>query len=139
MINEYSCGGLVYRFNDQTKEIEYLIIKQVNGRHYGFPKGHMEENETKAETAYREILEETGIKTVIDINKNAVIYYEPKPGIKKEVTYFLAKALTFNITYQHSEITEASWLTKNKVLEILTFQNDLNIFNELNKYLEINH
>ena len=46
MITEKSCGAFVY-----TKDsgiIQHVIIRSKEG-FYGFPKGHMEENETEAE------------------------------------------------------------------------------------------
>lgn len=133
MNKEYSCGGLVYKLNNDT--LKFLVIKQVNGNHYGFPKGHMEENETKEETAYREILEETNIKTIINKNAFVTINYEPKPGITKEVTYFLAKALNTNISFQAEEVLEAYWLTYNEVLNILTYQNDFEVLKKLFKLI----
>ena len=47
-----SCGFVVYKeINDKRL---YLIIRTSNGE-YGFPKGHVEENETEHETAIREL------------------------------------------------------------------------------------
>ena len=42
----------------------FLLIQQKAG-HYGFPKGHVEKNETEVETAIREIKEETGLEVKI--------------------------------------------------------------------------
>ena len=41
-----------------TKDNKVLLIKQTKG-HWGFPKGHVEKNETEIETAIREVKEET--------------------------------------------------------------------------------
>ena len=57
-----SCGFVVYKeLNDKRL---YLIIRTSNGE-YGFPKGHVEENETERETAIRELKEETNIEVQI--------------------------------------------------------------------------
>ena len=56
---EKSCGCVV--FNDN----KVLIVKSLNGV-YGFPKGHIEENETDVECAIRETFEETGIEVKIE-------------------------------------------------------------------------
>ena len=59
MQHEKSCGAIVYRkFHGN---IELLLIKNQNGGHWSFPKGHVEEGETEEQTAVREIMEETGI------------------------------------------------------------------------------
>ena len=52
MKKEKSCGIIVFD-NDKV-----LVVKHLDG-HYGFPKGHVENNETEEETAIREVKEET--------------------------------------------------------------------------------
>ena len=59
MKKEVSCGGVV--FNRRNDEILYVIVQSLEG-YYGFPKGHMENNETEEQTAVRGIYEETGLK-----------------------------------------------------------------------------
>jgi bis(5'-nucleosidyl)-tetraphosphatase len=50
-------GAIVYtRINNVIK---YVLVQQLEG-FYGFPKGHIEQNETEVETALREIYEEVG-------------------------------------------------------------------------------
>lgn len=129
MISERSCGALVYTKIDN--ELKYLVIKQKYTNHYGFPKGHIEKGETKEQTAIREIYEETNIK--VDLNNTIFkeVYYEPKPGIKKEVTFFLAKALNTNFKIQVEEVLEIHWLNEKEVLNMLTYENDKDVF----KYL----
>lgn len=129
VINEFSCGGIVYIKEEEHK---FLVIKQRNTNHYSFPKGHMELNETKVETAYREIYEETNIKTIIDQDNYLCSYYKVGNN-NKEVTYFLAKALNINIIIQEEEILFAGWLTEAEVLNVLTYDNDLEIFKKLIK------
>ena len=134
MIDERSCGALVYtKVND---EIKYLIIKQKYTNHYGFPKGHMEVNETKEETAIREIYEETNIRVELISNIYKEAYHEPKPGIKKEVTFFLAKALNTNFEIQVEEVLEIHWLNDKETLNKLTYDNDIDVFKCLTKSIE---
>ena len=57
---EKSCGAVVYRVEGRT--VRFLVVKNKNGRHWGFPKGHMEYGESERQTALREVLEETGLQ-----------------------------------------------------------------------------
>ena len=65
MITEKSCGAIVY--TKESGNIKYVIIRSKEGI-YGFPKGHIEENESETETALREVAEEVGL-TVTLISK----------------------------------------------------------------------
>ena len=60
---EKSCGALIYRISGEA--LEFLAIKSKINGHWGFPKGHMEKDETEKETAKREVLEETGLSIII--------------------------------------------------------------------------
>ena len=52
MIVEKSCGAIVFTEDDEG--IKYVIIESKEG-YFGFPKGHVEKNETELETARREV------------------------------------------------------------------------------------
>ena len=54
MKHEKSCGCII------IEDKKVLLIKQTNGI-WGFPKGHVEENETELQTAEREVKEETNL------------------------------------------------------------------------------
>ena len=73
-----------------------LIIKHNQG-HYGFPKGHVEKNETEQETAIRETKEETNIDAIVIGQFKKTITYSPKRNVIKDVIYFIGKPTTFNI------------------------------------------
>lgn len=125
---EKSCGAVVYRkFHGN---IELLLIKNANGGHWSFPKGHVEPNETEEETAKREIMEETGIDVIIDTTFRQVITYTPKKDISKDVVYFLAKAINYDYIPQEEEIAQINWVEINHASTILSFENDKQIVNK---------
>ena len=66
MKKEISCGAVIARQTDAGCEV--LLVCHASGGHWGFPKGHVENNETEAETALREIREETGLSVTLDTN-----------------------------------------------------------------------
>lgn len=61
VIREQTAGGIVFRRNKKTGELEMLLTQDAKDR-WTIPKGHIEEGETAKETAEREIREETGLK-----------------------------------------------------------------------------
>ncbi|VEU80016.1 bis(5'-nucleosyl)-tetraphosphatase [Haploplasma axanthum] len=126
MKKEYSCGAIVY-----NKENLFLVIKHRYGGHYSFPKGHIEGLETKKETAIREVKEETNIDIKIVNDKEFVTNYKFYMGdkmIDKEVTFFLAEAISTDLIKQDAEVNEVLWLNKEQVLDILTYESDKKAF-----------
>lgn len=112
-----SCGCIVIHKG------KVLIIKQHQG-FYGFPKGHMEKNETEIETAKRETKEETGIDVIIDLEKRFEVSYFTRKNNLKKVIYFLAYPKhNIDIQIQEKEILEAKWVPITEVENILTYDN----------------
>ncbi len=128
MVNEKSCGAIVYRKHHGNTEI--LLIKHINSGHWSFPKGHVEENETEVETAAREIKEETGIDVIIDPTFRETVSYSPKKDTQKVVVYFIAKAKNFDFVPQEEEIADIKWVEIGHALTILTYENDRSIVNK---------
>lgn len=67
VVREPTSGGMVFRRNAKTREIEILLIQDAKNR-WTIPKGHIEEGETAKETAEREIREETGLQEMNVLN-----------------------------------------------------------------------
>lgn len=84
-----SCGVLPYREVDGQRE--YLIVFEQFSQCWSLPKGHMEAGETEAETALRELYEETGLTARLDTAKSAVIEYPISPIARKQVVFFLGQ------------------------------------------------
>lgn len=61
VIREQTAGGIIFRRNKDSRELEILLTQDAKDR-WTIPKGHIEEGETAKETAEREIKEETGLK-----------------------------------------------------------------------------
>ena len=81
---EKSCGCIIINKN------KVLLIKQTKG-HWGFPKGHVEKNETEIETAIREVKEETNLDVEIEANKRYTMEYVTDKVTLKKVVLFIAK------------------------------------------------
>ncbi|CAM3064537.1 NUDIX domain-containing protein [Streptobacillus felis] len=130
-----SSGGIVYRINKDNK-IEFLLVKILGGN-WGFPKGHIEENETEIMTAIREIKEETNLETVIvDSDKfKKDISYITNMGELKYVTFFIAKATSHNVLIDLGEISEYKWCNYNDALKIVTYSSQRRLLQEARLYI----
>ncbi len=129
MVIEQSCGALVYRFRQHKRE--FLMIKHQNGSHIGFPKGHVEDHEKPYETAFREVYEETGIKTFIIKDYTSHTSYSPTENTYKEVTYFIGRPINTRIRKQVSEVSDVFWCDEDHVRETITYEGDKAVFDQL--------
>ncbi len=147
MKHEFSAGGAVY-----TKENDSILW--LVGLHSGYhkwvlPKGMIEVGETQAQTALREVFEETGVHaTIIDENpihvesydyqadysedpiaaggvERRVMIYQESGGkqvwVKKTVTFFLMEYESGDIADHSWEMEEVLWLPYEEVLQKLAF------------------
>jgi 8-oxo-dGTP pyrophosphatase MutT (NUDIX family) len=122
MTKEKSCGALVYYKNGDRLQI--LILKHRLGGQWSFPKGHMENDETEVETALREVNEETGLTiTLLDGFREMVSYF-PKPGVSKDVVYFLGFTDDSTTVMKEDEIGDIRWVDLNHCHRYLTYAND---------------
>ena len=125
-MKEKSCGAIVFN-NDSV-----LIIEQFQG-FFSFPKGHVEKGEKEIETAIREVKEETNIDIEIVSNKKYKIHYKIGGRKNKEVVFFIAKAISFDLKSQENEIISCEWIDKDKVLDKLTYDNVKEIYKKVIK------
>jgi 8-oxo-dGTP pyrophosphatase MutT (NUDIX family) len=131
---ETSVGAIVYNLWDS----KVLIIRGLN-RFYGFPKGHIEKNETELQTLIRELYEETNLD--LNITNYKIIgdkmtqsfylnkkYYSDGPKEINRVNVFYTIIIfedpsKLNIQKQPEEILEIDWYTVDKGLELLSKTN----------------
>lgn len=133
MIREKSCGAVVYFI--ENGRIYYLLEHMRKG-HVSLPKGHMEKNETEAQTAQREIKEETGLDTVVDTGFSSAFKYSPYEGCIKKVVFFVAEAKTRETTPQLSEVSSVEWLPARKAVDMLTFESDRMTLLKADRYIK---
>ncbi len=132
---EKSCGAVVYKkVNDYY---EFLVIKHNNGHHWGFPKGHVEEGEKEAETALREIEEETGLLVELSENFRYTMEYSPSPNTIKEVVYFIAEAKDDSVSCQLCEIEDSKWLKFREAIDVVTHDVSKEMLKQAYEYLNI--
>jgi len=117
---EKSCGAIVYR--KINNEIEFLAIKSNSpDKHWGFPKGHVEEGETEEETCIREVYEET--RLIIKPHEGFREYdkYKVAEDTYKEVIFFIADATAQEVAINQDEVEEYRWAPYQEIYDLLTY------------------
>ena len=140
MTFEKSCGAVVFRNENDNKSGEskryVLMIKHSVHSHHSFPKGHVELGESEIMTAEREVFEETSVKIKISEGFRQPVYYKPKPGVKKEVIYFLAFTDQKDISPRPGEIARVEWVSVDRAKALLTHDNDKRVLDLAMQYVE---
>ena len=135
MITEKSCGAIVY-----TKDygsIQYVIIRSKEG-FYGFPKGHMEENETEEETALREVAEETGltITLVPDFRTEDTHTFNRNGETRlKHIVYFLGAYSGQTPIAQETELNGVFLMSYETAMYSFQFDNSKKLLTEAHNFL----
>ena len=126
---ETSVGAFIYKI--ENNEILFLLVYSKRNNEWGFPKGHIEPNETEIETAKREIKEETGItnltfvkdfrccdtykiKGTLSSTKNRII--------DKNVIYYLASTKEDFKGSVDDEIGQHNWLKFEDCIKYLKYE-----------------
>jgi 8-oxo-dGTP pyrophosphatase MutT (NUDIX family) len=97
------------------------------GRHWGFPKGHVEPGETPLQAALREISEECGLpiaslSVIAELPSAEYVYRRAGQLRFKLVHHFLVIAQAgSDVTPQPGEIDEAAWFTVDAAIRQAAF------------------
>ncbi len=135
MLNEKSCGAVVYAKNSDVK---YLLLQYEAG-HWDFVKGNVEEGESEQETTVRELREETGIVDAQFINgfKEKISYFYKRQGatVYKEVVFFLMETRTTDVKLSFEHIS-FDWSNYEGSMRKLTFKNAKDVLQKADDFLK---
>lgn len=131
MLHEKSCGAVLFT---TEKEIKKFLLVESN--YFGFPKGHVEENETEQETALREIKEETGVDAKIIPGFRETVNYKLPNGNVKEVVFFIAEYAPQPYTVNRTELRGITLLTYDKAIKRITYPDTRNVLKDANEWLK---
>jgi 8-oxo-dGTP pyrophosphatase MutT (NUDIX family) len=127
---QFSAGGVVIKGKG--------VLLSQHSQHHGwvFPKGLIGDKkieESKEDTAIREVKEEAGVDAKIIQALAPVEYWFVLDGekIKKTVYYFLMECVGGDITKHDQEMENVEWLPKDKVEERLTYKSDKQVWQEV--------
>lgn len=121
MKNEASYGIIPLK---KFKEEWRVLLIQHNAGHWAFPKGHAEKGETHEDTAFRELLEETGllvVKLLFDEPLTETYWFKHQEElIHKKVYYYLAQ-VKGRVVLQKEELSSYQWVPLEKADQYVTF------------------
>ncbi len=134
---ENSAGGVVFRPGNAAPR--FLLICDSYG-HWGFPKGHLERGERADTAALREVMEETGLRSVSLVASIATIdWFFRFNGrlIHKTCQFFLMESPTDTTRPQLSEgITECRWTTVDEARRLIAYENAREVLARAHEMLE---
>ena len=129
---EYSCGAVVYTVINGKRK--YVIITNMKGI-YGFPKGHMEKDETEKQTALREIKEETNLDVnMIDGFKATETIKKGEQRIK-HVTYFIASYNDQKLKPKKDEVSSIKLMSYDEAIKLFQFESRKEVLRQAEDFL----
>ena len=119
-------AGAVLWQSVEDGDVTIAIIHRPRYDDWSLPKGGVDSGESHIQAAFREVLEETGVKAIFGPEIGTVDY--EVNGVTKEVRYWLAEADQFNAaTPNPEEVDAVEWLSISAAIEKLSNSDDREI------------
>lgn len=133
----YAAGGVLWRVVDD--KLRVLLIHRTKYRDVTLPKGKVDPGEMLAETAAREIHEETGIRVSLGVPVGVSRYHLPSRRTKI-VHYWAAEATDAAIRASsfvpNKEIAALEWVSPKKAMARLSYPVDVEIVENFVRLVE---
>jgi 8-oxo-dGTP pyrophosphatase MutT (NUDIX family) len=125
VIREFSAGGVVVRNFRGRPFVAAVRVKR--GTVLALPKGHIEQGESGAEAAEREVREETGLQGELVEKLGDVKYWYARDGqrVFKVVSFFLFDYRSGSLRdYQREEVDGAEWIPLDEAPRLLAYKGE---------------
>ena len=127
-----AAGAVLWRI--EKGKLKVAVIHRSRYDDWSFPKGKVDEGELIAQTAVREIREETGLKVRLG-QKLSTSRYELNNGKQKEVHYWAAKvtdkALRNSTFKPDEEVASVDWMTTAEARLKFSYEFDRQLLDEV--------
>ncbi|HEY7365565.1 MAG TPA: NUDIX hydrolase [Methylomirabilota bacterium] len=120
---EFSAGGLVV---DDGRRVLLIRARDLRNRSvWTLPKGAPAAGESTAETAVREVREETGYRCEIVRELEPITYWFQRNGrrVRKTVRWYLMRPVEKVGDHDH-EVEEVAWVEREEALTRLRYDSD---------------
>jgi 8-oxo-dGTP pyrophosphatase MutT (NUDIX family) len=126
-VEETSAGGLIV--DRQAPGAQGALIGRLDRRGrllWSLPKGHLEPGETPADTAVREVAEETGIHGRVIAPLGVIDFWFVADGkrVHKTVHHYLLLAESGELSDADVEVTEVAWVPLAEISSRLAFPDE---------------
>lgn len=126
-----AAGAVLWRPQDGTGEPEVAIIHRPRYDDWSLPKGKLDDGETEAVAAVREIEEETGFRSHLGRRLPSVAY--PVDNGVKRVRYWAARVVGGEFS-ANDEVDELKWLPPKQAMSELIYPHDRKV---LRRFLKL--
>lgn len=134
---EVSAGGIVFR--RAADGVRFLLIRD-SYRNWGFPKGHLEVDESPDAAAMREVREETGLSAIhLKAPVDVIDWHFRFRGrlVHKICHFYLIEAATSRARPLRKEgITACRWLRFDDALKMVSYENARAVLTQARALLE---
>lgn len=129
----HSAGAVLYTVISGQRR--YVLVREKNGS-YGLPKGHVEPGEALAQTALREVREETGVTAVLLAEEPVMVdEYPIAGGDVKRVSWFIARYENQTPNADRTQVLGVLVLPIDAALKTLTYGSTREILRKVNRQL----
>ena len=129
----HSAGAVLYTVENGQRR--YVLVREKNGS-YGLPKGQVEAGETLAETALREVREETGVTAILHSEEPVMVdEYPIAGGDMKRVSWFIAHYTDQTPVADRSQVLGVLVLPIDTALKTLTYGSTREILRKVDQQL----
>ena len=128
----FAAGAVCWR--EKGKDLLVAVIHRGRYQDWTFPKGKVDPGETLAETAVREVHEETGLKVKLGVPLETVSY--PLDKSKAKIVHYWAAKVSDNALAKSKfkpdeEVSEVLWLKAEDAFAKLSYKHDRELLQEV--------
>ncbi|MDQ1749425.1 MAG: hypothetical protein QOE71_481 [Pseudonocardiales bacterium] len=137
-VDETSAGGLVVDLSGSVPAGALIGRTSRRGQLlWSLPKGHLEQGETAAQAAVREVAEETGIDGEILGRLGTIDFWFVAEGrrIHKTVHHFLLRAVGGQLSDSDLEVTEVAWVPIPEIAARLAYSDERDLLDKATRML----
>ncbi|RLT43752.1 MAG: NUDIX hydrolase [Chloroflexi bacterium] len=131
----HSAGGVPFRHCEISETsavgVQVALIATAGGNRWQLPKGRLEPGEEAVQAAIREVEEETGLRTVVEVFLRTVEYSytdtyrrETPETVHKRVDFYLLRVVGGELSDLSFEVDGVLWATPEEALQRLTFSGE---------------